>query len=307
GTGRGWRMEMELVAYGYGARKKVVGAAGLKTAGDRIEYERQSRDGVRLSEWYVNRAGGLEQGFTIPQAPGKRRSGGKLDLWLRLSGVLKAGLAKDGQAILLNGRGVGAGLRYDKLRATDATGRELPARMRLAGDQLKLEVSDEAAVYPVTIDPTLAQQAKLTAGDAAEADSFGASVAIDGDTAVIGAPNDDTPAGIDAGSAYVFVRSGTSWSQQAKLTGGSAQAGDLFGSAVGISGDTVVVGAPSAANGSGQAYIFVRSGTSWSPDIHTSPPATDDRVGQVVAINSDTVVIGAPFTDTGAGADAGCV
>src|SRR5262249_13405963 len=126
GTGRGWRMEMELTAYGYGARKKVVGAAGLKTAGDRIEYERQSRDGARLSEWYVNRAGGLEQGFTIPQAPGKRRAGEKLNLWLRLSGDLKARLADKGQAILLNGNG--AWLRYDKLRAVDATGREAPAR-----------------------------------------------------------------------------------------------------------------------------------------------------------------------------------
>src|SRR5262245_54251247 len=224
GKGRGWRMGMELTAFGYGARKKVVGATGLKTAGDRIEYERQSRDGLRLTEWYVNQAGGLEQGFTIPQAPEKRRAGEKLNLWLRLSGDLKARLADEGQAIMLNGKG--ARLRYDKLSAIDATGRDLPARMRLAGDQLKLEVSDEAAVYPLTIDPTFAQQAKLTAGDAAETDVFGASVAIDGDTAVIGAPNDDTAAGIDAGSAYVFVRSGTSWSQQAQLTGGQAQAGD---------------------------------------------------------------------------------
>src|SRR5262245_15272244 len=171
GSGRtrsGWRMKMELTAYGYGARKKVVGAAGLKTAGNRIEYERQSRDGARLNEWYVNRAGGLEQGFTIPQAPGKRRAGEKLSLWLRLSGDLKARSADGGQAILLNGSG--ARLRYDKLSAVDATGRDLPARMRLSGDQVKLEVSDEAAVYPVTIDPTFAQQEKLTAGDAAEAD-----------------------------------------------------------------------------------------------------------------------------------------
>ncbi|HZF38328.1 MAG TPA: hypothetical protein VE715_05875, partial [Blastocatellia bacterium] len=302
---RGWRMEMELTAYGYGARKKVLGAAGLKTAGDRIEYERQSRDGARLSEWYVNRAGGLEQGFTIPQAPEKKRAGEKLNLWLRLSGDLKARLADQGQAILLNGKG--ARLRYDKLRAVDATGREAPARMRLAGDQLKLEVSDEAAVYPLTIDPTLAQQAKLTADDAAETDSFGASVAIDGDTAVVGAPNDDTAAGIDAGSAYIFVRSGTSWNLQAKLTGSQAQAGDTFGAAVGISGDMIVVGAPSAFGGAGQAYVYVRSGTSWSQDIFTHSTAGPDRVGQAVAVDGNTVVIGAPFTDLTTGSDAGAV
>jgi hypothetical protein len=303
GTERGWRMEMEMTAFGYGARKKVVGAAGLKAAGDRIEYERQSRDGARLSEWYVNRAGGLEQGFTIPQAPGKRRAGEKLSVWLRLSGDLKARSADEGQAILLNGKG--ARLRYDKLRAIDATGRELPARMRLAGDQLKLEVSDAAAVYPVTIDPTLAQQAKLTASDAAASDLFGASVAIDGDTAVVGAPNDDTGAGADAGSAYVFVRSGTSWSQQAQLTGGSAKADAIFGAAVGISGDTVVVGAPFAASNSadsGQTYVFVRSGTSWSQQaVLVAGGSGDNYFGQAVAIDGDTIVVGAPFNDSSAG------
>jgi FG-GAP repeat len=307
GTRRGWRMEMELTAYGYGARKRLVGAAGVKAAGDRIEYERQSRDGARLTEWYVNRAGGLEQGFTVPQAPGNRRAGEKLTLWLRLSGDLKARLVDGGQAILLNGRGAGAGLRYDKLHAYDATGKELPARMRLAGNQLKLEVADEAAVYPVTIDPTLAQQAKLTAGDAADIDIFGASVAIDGDMAIVGAPNDDTAAGIDAGSAYIFVRSGSSWSLQAQLTGSQAQAGDTYGAAVGISGDLAVVGAPFAFGGAGQAYIYVRSGTSWNQVIITSNPGSADRVGQAVAVEGDTVVLGAPFTDTAAGSDAGAI
>src|SRR5262245_40901162 len=98
------------------------------------------------------------------------------------------------------------------------------------------------------IDTALAQQAKLTAGDAAVSDIFGNSVSIDGDTAVVGAPNDDTDAGADAGSAYVFVRSGSSWVQQAKLTGSLSPAGGAFGAAVGISGDTIVVGAPFAAN-----------------------------------------------------------
>src|SRR4029079_6711032 len=74
------------------------------------------------------------------------------------------------------------------------------------------------------------QQAKLTASDAATGDAFGRNgVGISGDTVVVGAPFDDTGAGSDAGSAYVFVRSGTSWSQQQKLTAGDAAAGDTFG------------------------------------------------------------------------------
>ena len=106
-------------------------------------------------------------------SPGKRRAGEKLNLWLKLSGDLKARLGESGQAILLNGRGTGAGLRYDKLHAFDTTGREIEARMKLTGDQVRIEVADEGAIYPVTIDPTLTQQQKLEASDAGAADQFG--------------------------------------------------------------------------------------------------------------------------------------
>ena len=81
------------------------------------------------------------------------------------------------------------------------------------------------------------QEAKLTASDAAESDLFGLSVALSGDTALVGALFDDD-AGSDSGSAYVFKRSGTSWSQQAKLTASDAAADDTFGRSVALSGDT---------------------------------------------------------------------
>ena len=74
---------------------------------------------------------------------------------------------------------------YSHLRAWDATGRELPTRMRVSGREVSLEVDDAGAFYPVTIDPTIAQEVKLTAADGAEFDGFGSSVAISGDTAVI--------------------------------------------------------------------------------------------------------------------------
>src|SRR6266498_4582739 len=303
GTGGGWRLGMRLTAYGYGVRKKAVIATGLKVAGERVEYERRSRDGAKLSEWYVNRAEGLEQGFTIPRAPGKRRAGEKLNLWLRLSGDLKARSADKGQAILLDGRGAGAGLRYDGLKAYDAIGRGLESRMKLSGDRVKIEVMDETAVYPVTIDPTLSQEAKLTAGDAASGDQFGAAVGISGETAVVGAPVDDTAAGPNAGSAYVFVRSGTGWSQQAKLTASDAAAGDIFGFSVAVTGDTVVVGASGDNMLAGSAYVFVRSGTGWSQQakLTASDAASGDRFGAAVGISGDTAVVGAQFGDTIAG------
>jgi hypothetical protein len=105
---------------------------------------------------------------------------------------------------------------------------------------------------------TWTQQAKLTAADADAGDNFGFSVAISGDTALVGADGDDD-AGLSSGSAYVFVRSGTTWSEQAKLTASDAAAGDNFGFSVAISGDTALVGADGdddAGDRSGSAYVF---------------------------------------------------
>src|SRR5439155_1017417 len=112
------------------------------------------------------------------------------------------------------------------------------------------------------------QQAKLTASNGAAGDLFGYSVALSGDTALVGTLDDTTPAGMNAGSAYVLVRSGINWSQQAKLTAGDGQTGDQFGSSVALSGNTAVVGAPLdgtlAGIQAGSAHVLVRSGTIWS-------------------------------------------
>jgi FG-GAP repeat protein len=309
-TGEDWRMGMKLIGYGYGERKQVVTSAGLKASGDRIEYERRAREGRTLSEWYVNRAEGLEQGFTIAQAPGKRRAGERLSLWLKLSGDLQARLLESGQAIMLNGSGAGAGLRYEKLHAFDATGRGLEARMKLAGDQVKLEVADEGAIYPVMIDPTFTQQQKLEASDGAAGDLFGRSVAISGETVVVGASNDDD-AVANQGSAYVFVRSGGVWSQQQKLVASDPASEDRFGDSVAISGETIVIGARldngTGGGDQGSAYVFVRSGGVWSQQqkLEASDPAAADVFGQSVAISSETVVVGAPSHDSSGGGDQG--
>jgi hypothetical protein len=310
-TGGKWRLGMKLTAYGYGERKKAAPSADVKARDDRIEYERRANDGGAISEWYVNRASGLEQGFTIAQVPGKRRAGEKLNLWLKLSGDLKARLGESGQAILLNGRGTGAGLRYEKLQAFDARGREIEARMKLAGDQVRIEVSDEGAIYPVTIDPTLTQQQKLLASDGAVVDRFGSSVAISGETVVVGAALDTGAAGFGQGSAYVFVRNGGGWNQQQKLEASDAESNDQFGFSVAISGETVVVGAPfdagAAGDRQGSAYVFVRSGGVWSQQqkLEASDAGAVDVFGWSVAISGETIVVGAPSRDDAAGLDQG--
>ena len=104
------------------------------------------------------------------------------------------------------------------------------------------------------------EQQKLTASDAAAGDLFGYSVAVSGDTVVAGAPVDDSPAGTYTGSAYVFVRSAATWTQQQKLTASDAASDDRFGASVAVSGDTVMAGAitddTSAGEDAGSAYVF---------------------------------------------------
>ena len=107
-------------------------------------------------------------------------------------------------------------------------------------------------------DSSWSEEAKLTASDGAANDWFGGSVSVSGDTAVVVAPWDDDN-GTGSGSAYVFVRSGSSWIEQDKLIASDGAAGDHFGSSVSVSGDTAVVGASyddySGAY-TGSAYVF---------------------------------------------------
>ena len=102
--------------------------------------------------------------------------------------------------------------------------------------------SDSGSAYVFTrTGTTWTEQAKLTASDGAADDYFGSSVAIAGDTIVVGASGDDDEWQC-SGSAYVFTRTGTTWTEQAKLTASDGAANDHFGGSVAIAGDTIVVG-----------------------------------------------------------------
>ena len=139
------------------------------------------------------------------------------------------------------------------------------------------------------------QYAHVMASDAATDDKFGLSCAADGDTCVVGAGYDDDD-GTDSGSAYVYVRSGMVWVQQAKLSGSLVSANHVFGRNVGISGDTIVTG---AYYGYGEAYVFKRSGTTWTQEgvLSADDEATGDDFGHDVKVDGDTLVVGAPRDD----------
>jgi FG-GAP repeat len=155
--------------------------------------------------------------------------------------------------------------------------------------------------------------AKLLAEDGTAGDSFGWSVSIDGDTAIIGAFNDDD-SGTDSGSAYVFTRSEGGWTQQAKLLPSDGAEGDFFGFSVSISGDKAIVGAYGDDNddrdNSGSVYIFTRTNDIWTEQakLLASDGARADYFGRSVSINNDTAVIGAHGDDNDDnGGDSGSV
>lgn len=151
----------------------------------------------------------------------------------------------------------------------------------------------------------------LTASDGAASDSFGAAVAIDGDRIVVGAPRNDTEAGVDAGSAYVFHRDADQWIEERTLTAADAQLSDRFGSAVAIEASLIVVGAPfeDAQNvlDAGSAYVFRQQGDEWvdGPKLFLNDGSNQDRFGTSIAIDHEKVIVGAPKHDNVNGIDAG--
>jgi hypothetical protein len=149
----------------------------------------------------------------------------------------------------------------------------------------------------------MTQTAVLTPSDGGA--GFGTSVAISGDTIIVGAANASnldfqTPQQQGPGAAYVFVKPQTGWTdmtETAKLAASDAADGDAFGYNVSISGDTVAVGALFAHSGAGAAYVFVKPPSGWSnmtqtAELTASDSTNFDNMGSV-AISGDTVVAGA--------------
>ena len=164
------------------------------------------------------------------------------------------------------------------------------------GAPFKYGFQGTAYVYVRSANGWVLQQ-ELAASDAAGGDNFGLAVAIDGDTIVIGAPSKQVGANGQQGEAYVFVRSGGAWTQQATFVYSSGATGDLFGKAVAISGNTAVVGESQGGNGgTGAAFVFVRNGTTWNQQqkLTATGGAAGDVFGYSVSVSNGTALIGAP-------------
>ena len=294
----GATLRFRLSSVGRGKRlERPKSAAPSKLAGE-VVYEHGS-----VSEFYRNGPYGLEQGFTLRARQG---GAGALLLAMGVSGSLIP--EQVGAQILFRTPAGTTALRYGQLRAVDATGRQLPTSMRIDRGTLQLRIDDRGARYPLQIDPFFQQGSKLTGGEESGKGLAGESVSLsaDGDTAVVGAPNDNG----GAGAAWVFTRSGVTWAQQGpKLLGGEESGTGHFGNDVAVSGDgsTAIIGAPGDNSNAGAAWIFTRSGSTWAqqaPKLTGGEESGAGRFGFRVALSGDGTIatIGGPGDNGGVGA-----
>jgi hypothetical protein len=295
------RFAIALKAFGRGGVLRAL-PPGLPVArADRVSY---ARGPVR--EWWANGPLGLEQGFDIARRPA---GSGALTLSLAVSGSVRL----DHGTVLLPG-----GLRYAGLRATDARGRSLHAWLQVRDGRVLVRVNDAGAHYPLTIDPTV-EQAELTASDGvggSPGDQFGYSVAVSGNTVVVGAPFRKVGTYAQAGAVYVFQMPAAGWAsatQTAELTDPALLDHVELGYSVAISGNTIVAGAPAGSevpgnstNSQGTVDVFTTTTGNWTSTstpaarltVSTPESSLGGELGWSVAISGNTIVAGAPYDPT---------
>ena len=315
-----WSFGLALKAFGFQGQLRALESPAFGTCAEaqRITYGWTGD----LSEWWINDQRGFEHGFTVHERPYRPAVGEVAPLVFELDaiGSLQP-RANEGRTGLTLHDGTDAlVLRYDGLVAFDANGDPLPAWLEVEERVVRVYVDEARATYPIVVDPVL-QDAYIKASNSEASDFFGSSVAMSGDTLVVGAPGEDSSspgvdgdqasnASFDSGAAYVFVRNGSTWIQEAYLKASNPDPDDNFGAAVAVSGDTIVVGAlweeslTTGINGDesgnagvqvGAAYVFVRSGSSWTQQAYlkASNAGSLDNFGGTVAVSGDTVVVGA--------------
>jgi FG-GAP repeat len=248
GTGAG-SLSFRSLAIGRGARVARLGRLSIAAEHGRVVYESRG-----VSEWYAAGPLGIEQGFTLTHRPaGAER---RLTVAIGFAGGLRARLS--GSSVRFSTGSGRLALRYGGLSVTDARGRALPATLTVHHGELLIGVSDAGARYPLRIDPLIQQGSKLTPNDETGEGYVGYSVALsaDGNTALIG--------DLRASVAWVFTRSGSTWTQQGSpltTNPGTGQFG--FSVALSADGNTALIGAGENGIGGG-AWVFTRSGSTWT-------------------------------------------
>ncbi|WP_168210865.1 Ig-like domain-containing protein [Persicimonas caeni] len=266
-----------------------------------------------ITEWWANRAEGLEQGWTVTDPVG---GSGPLIVEVRVDGA-RVEVDRDGQSaafVTAHRR-----LRYDKLAAWDARGQTLAARMIQRSDGLAIEVDDTGAVYPVVVDPLLTTHSWSAEPNQAGA-LLGSSVSSAGDVngdglddVIIGAPSYDNGQN-NEGAAFVYHGSANGLSSTAAWVAESDQGGARFGNSVSGAGDVngdgfddVIVGAYFYDNGQsseGRAFVYhgstagLAATPAWTSESDWSMARFGESVGGAGDVNGDgfdDIIVGAPY------------
>lgn len=250
------------------------------------------RLGPAVSEWVRLHRQGFEHGFDV-DAPGCRTQ-----LVVELA-TPELQPRLDGRRVWLRPAGAASSLGYEKLAAVDSAGKRLPALMSVRSGIVRLEVEVADALWPVQVDPVLfveeSRALPSPAGDGESGAEFGFSVALSGDTAVVGVRVTYEP-----GYVYVFVRSGAKWVRQQKLLRMDSAVSNGFGLSLALAGDDLLVCAPSG-NQPAALYWFARDGGTWSQPqkITVSDGGPADGFCAAVALSGGVAVVGAPAAEVG--------
>ncbi|MDN5864112.1 MAG: Ig-like domain-containing protein, partial [Gammaproteobacteria bacterium] len=328
-TGAGSPLALRLVAFGRGGGElAAVGSVRPTFHGNRVTYAHGN-----LTEWWRVLPVGFEQGFTIAERPSGQ---GRLTLALAASqpsrhsgegrNPVKKGIPTSGRDTNSHRRPASAGmtkknndnaiawgkLRYGHLVVTDAGGRVVPATLTSKNNRILIAVNDAGAAYPLTVDPLVWIEQRVTADDGTEGDVFGESVALDGNTALIGADGVTVGGNSEQGAVYVFSKSGTVWTQTQRLTASDGAELDQFGWSVALDGTTALVEARDAMIGFdrvGAAYVFEQSGGVWSQTakLTASDGALGDQFGFSVALDGTTALVAAEGAKVGPNFNQGAV
>lgn len=315
----GWRQQAKLFANPYISEDMLGGNVALKNDIAMLGVMRRDDKGEdsgavfsfeRHSDSWLQ-----SQVLTAPDArPGDAfgQSIALTDKLLVIGAPRSDSLGTDSGAVYVYKREDGRWCFQAKITASDGAEGDLfgisvaiDEKTVLVGADLHDEKADDAgAVYVFTEgNSQWIQEAKLMANDGEKSDIFGVRVAISEDTALISARRDDIEGtGEDAGSAYIFVRSGGVWRQEVKLTSPDGMADDRFGRGVALSGTTAVISAMNHdANGrdTGAVYVYKRHEGSWqfSSKVLAKNSEPDDRFGWNLSMSDDAAVIVSPNND----------
>ncbi len=244
---------LQLETWGPPSAPTPVRAPEFTARGASILLDRGS-----VLEWYVNGVDGLQQGFTVLEAPAAGDAANGLELRMRWESELALELRGGRDLVLRDGCGA-ARVELAGLRAWDATGRELDVSYCAAGEWLSILVDSSGASYPLTIDPLVSTfEAKLVPPAGAALKWIGSRVDIDGDTAVaVGVQNSFS----GRAKAYIFVRDPAGWTRQAVVSsqGVSFSLGDAV-----LVGDRVAFANNPYENMNGCYYVYARNAGVWS-------------------------------------------